>query len=135
MNHHAKRYMRDLESLGFERDHTYEGRHGVAYRHPNDPTQVLKVFDAMTDNSITAGLRKANKIADTGWSGPRQPQTIKERATITRRRQTAQQKKIEAERAERAKKAEAEHEARQREARERAAYRDISSLMQPGYGR
>lgn len=135
MNHHAKRYMRDLESLGFERDHEYEGRHGVAYRHPNDPTQVLKVFDAMTDNSITAGLRKANKIAETGWAGPRQPQTIRERATITRRKESVKRRKEREAVEARAKKAEAEYEARQRAERAEAQRREMSGLMRPGYGR
>ena len=66
MNNHAKRCMKTLEALGFQRDHEAKTK-GRAYRHPNQPDQVLKVFDAMTDTTITAVIRKANKIADTGW--------------------------------------------------------------------
>ena len=134
MNNHARRLMRDLEALGFNRDYEAKTR-GFAYRHPNQPDQVIKVFDAMTDNTITAALRKANKIADTGWSGPRQQQTIKERAAITLRRES---RKREAERAaveERARKAEAEHEARERIRRDEKRRREIAELMRPGNGR
>lgn len=133
-NHHARRLMRDLQALGFERDYEAKTR-GFAFRHPNQPDQVIKVFDAMTDNTITAALRLANKIADTGWSGPRQPQSIKERATITRRRESKRRESERAAVAARAAKAEAEHEARERERREDQERRYIADLMRPGNGR
>lgn len=134
MNNHAKRCMKTLEALGFQRDYDAKTR-GIAYRHPNQPDQVLKVFDAMTDTTITAVIRKANKIAETGWSGPRQPETVKERARITRQKQkTARQRDDEARR-ERAVAAEREHLRRDLLAQEERARREFESLMQPGRGR
>lgn len=119
-NHHARRLARDLEALGFQRDYEAKTK-GMAYRHPNQPDEVIKVFDAMTDNTITAALRMANKIADTGWSGPRMPQTIKERAAITRRKQKTQRQREDQARAERAAKAEVEYRQRRTPAQ---AFRD-----------
>lgn len=133
-NHHARRLMRDLEALGFERDYEAQTK-GFAYRHANQPDQVIKVFDAMTDTTITAALRKANKIADTGWSGPRMPQTIKERATITRRSKKSQREKEDRARRERADAAEREYEARQAAARSARREREIADLMRHGFGR
>lgn len=134
MNNHARRLMRDLEALGFERDWDARTR-GFAFRHPNQPDQVIKVFDAMTDNTITAALRKANKIADTGWSGPRMPQTIKERAKITRQRTKNQRQREDAARRERAEKAEREAQARDAILARERRDREIAALMRPGFGR
>jgi uncharacterized protein YaiL (DUF2058 family) len=134
MNNHARRLMRDLEALGFERDWEAQTR-GFAFRHPNQPDQVIKVFDAMTDNTITAALRKANKIADTGWSGPRAPQTIKERAKITRQRTKSQRQREDDARRERAEKAEREAQARDAILARQRRDREIAELMRPGYGR
>lgn len=135
MNNHAKRLVRELETLGFRRDYDDPSKNGRVYRHPNDPSQVIKVFDAMSDNSITAATRKANKIAETGWSGPRMPSSIKERARVRRSGERAEREREARAREERAERAEREHEARL--AVERAAQREaeIASLMQPGHGR
>lgn len=135
MNHHAKRLVKDLESLGFHRDHDDPSRNGRVYRHPNDPTQAIKVFDAMSDNSITAATRKANKIADTGWSGPTMPSTIKERARISKSKQRRERERDALARRAHAEKAEAEHQARLAAALDDQRRREISSLMQPGRGR
>lgn len=135
MNKHAKRLRQELETLGFQRDHDHPSKKARVYRHPNQPDQVIKVFDAMNDNSITAASRKANKIADTGWSGPRQPATIKERARVTRRRRTAYERKEQAERDARAAAAEREYERQQRARRAALRQREIRDLMQPGFGR
>ncbi len=134
MNHHAKRYMRDLECLGFVRDYDAQTK-GIAYRHPNDPEQILKVFDAMTDNSITSGIRKANKIADTGWSGPAKPASIKERANVTRRKDTQAQKREAEAVQQRADAKEREIEQQDRLTSRDREMRNIGSLMQPGHGR
>ncbi|MGI8682034.1 MAG: hypothetical protein ACR2JO_07880 [Mycobacteriales bacterium] len=134
MNNHAKRCIKNLEALGFYRDHDAQTR-GLAYRHPNAPDQVLKVFDQMTDSTITSVIRKANKIADTGWSGPRQPETVKERARVTHSKNKSQwQREDEARRA-RAEVAERAHEDRSRTEVETEHRREVEDLMQPGYGR
>lgn len=134
MNNHAKRCMKTLEALGFQRDHEAKTK-GRAYRHPNQPDQLLKVFDAMTDTTITAVIRKANKIADTGWSGPRQPETIKERARITHAKHKNQRQRQDDARQDRAAEAEREYESRQREIDATKRRHEIESLMQPGRGR
>lgn len=141
MNQHAKRLVKELETLGFRRDHDAQTR-GIAYRHPNDPARVIKVFDAMSDSSMTAARRMANKIADTGWSGPRMPLSIKERLAAQRSRETRQ----EAARREAEDARAADADARFEQRRERAARarrieaedsrrRQIESLMMPGSGR
>ena len=135
MNHHARRLARDLEALGFNRAPDLDTRTGQAWVHPNAPDEVLKVSDHMSDNGITAVTRKANRIADTGWAGPRNPATIRERATIRRRRETAHEAKVRAEREQRAAEAEAKHQAAQAARDSARRDREIRQLMQPGYGR
>lgn len=134
MNNHAKRLVKELETLGFRRDYDAKTR-GRAYRHPNQPDQIIKVFDAMSDTSITAAKRMANKIADTGWSGPRMPATIKERATIRRRKERAEQERQKAAVEARAAEAERIAEVEARVRREDARRHEIESLMMPGRGR
>ena len=136
MNNHAKRLCKTLESIDFRRDYDAEKKTNArrVYRHANDMTQAVKVFDSMNDNSITMATRLANKIADTGWSGPRQPQTIRERANIIRRKgKTERQRETEA-RQERAVLAESEYESRQQAIAAERSYREIADLMQQGFG-
>lgn len=135
MNNHAKRLKRELETLGFRRDFDDPSRNGHVYRHPNDTTQAIKVFPKMTDTSITAAIRKANKIADTGWSGPRMPATIKERARVTKSRERQARDREQQAREQRAAAAEREHDAQVAAARSVSREQEIASLMQPGYGR
>lgn len=137
MNNHAKRLCKDVESLDFWRDYDAEEKTKArrVYRHSNDPSQAIKVFDQMSDNSITAAVRKANKIAETGWSGPRQPQTIKERATMHRRKERTKRQRDDEARRERAEKAEAEFQVRQKVSQRLKQRREIEDLMRPGYGR
>lgn len=134
MNNHAKRLMKELETLGFRRDYDAQTR-GIAYRHANDSTQVIKVFDAMSDSSMTAARRMANKIADTGWAGPRMPSTIKERAATDRRKRAAQQEMVKTAVADRAAEADAKHEAQQSIRRNEARLRELRALMMPGGAR
>lgn len=137
MNHHAKRLCKDLEALDFRRDYDAEEKSNArrVYRHANDPSVVIKVHDRMSDNTITAALRKANKVADTGWSGPRQPATVRERASVQRRTARSQRERDEQARAERAAAAEREYEDRQAAIRREQARAEIAALMQPGGGR
>ena len=137
MNHHAKRLCKDLEALGFRRDYDAEEKTSArrVYVHSNDPDAALKVHDCMSDNTITAALRKANKIADTGWSGPRQPATIRERATVQRRQARTHRERDDRARADRAAAAEREYEDRQAAIRREQALHEIEALMQPGGGR
>lgn len=131
MNNRSRRLCRDLEALGFVRDYDALTK-GIAYRHPNQPNELVKVFDAMTDSGRTSVLRKANKIADTGWAGPREPQTIKERAEVTRRKEKTQRQREDEARQARAEAAEHEYAARERLLRAERRRRDIESLMRPG---
>lgn len=137
MNNHAKRLCTALETIDFRRDYEAEKKTNArrVYRHANDMAQAVKVFDCMNDSSITMALRLANKIADTGWSGPRQPATIKERATVTRRKMSTQLKREQAAIEQRARDAEAKHEAQERERIADQRRREFGSLMQPGRGR
>ena len=136
MNNHAKRLCKTLESIDFRRDYDAEKKTNArrVYRHANDMAQAIKVFDSMNDNSITMATRLANKIADTGWSGPRQPQTIRERANIIRRKgKTTRQRETEA-RQERADRADAEYESQQQTVAVDRHYREITDLMKQGFG-
>lgn len=108
MNNRSRRLCRDLEALGFYRDETHANG-AVIYRHANDPEDFVKVQPGMSDNGRTAALRLANKIADTGWSGPNMSPTIKERATITRRKSKVEREREAAARRERAEAAEELH--------------------------
>jgi hypothetical protein len=126
--------MKDLEALGFRRDYDSQ-MSGYVYRHANSPGDYVKLQPQMNDSGITWAMRRANKIADTGSQGPRKPQTIKERAQITRRRQNAQQRREREARDQRAAKAEREHESRRAAVHEERRRSEIEDLMQPGNGR
>ena len=130
MNNHSKRLMKDLEALGFVRDDEARTK-GIAYRHPNQPTEIVKVFDAMSDGGRTAALRMANKIADTGWSGPRMPTAVKERAAISRRKAKTQRQRDDEARRARAEQKEREVAAHELLVSHIRQSREIESLMQP----
>lgn len=135
MNHHARRLARDLEALGFNRAPDRDTRTGRAWTHPKAPDDVIKVTDHMTDNAITFIRKKAERISDASTAGTRAPLTIKERAIIRRRRETAHEARVRAEREARAAEAEARHQANEA-ARQRALRdREIRDLMMPGHGR
>ena len=132
MNGHAKRAIKMLEALDFRIDDERSIKGERYYWHPNQPDQRLKVYAGLSEAASKAIQQKANKIADTGWSGPAIPTSVKERARIkkqdTKRREAA-------EREARRKRAEAAEERYQRNQRLRAAddrMREIQSLMQPG---
>ncbi|MGZ4516403.1 MAG: hypothetical protein ACXVXN_00550 [Mycobacteriaceae bacterium] len=137
MNNHAKRLCTHLETLDFWRDYDAEKKTNArrVYRHSNDSGQAIKVFDCMTDNTITIARRLAEKIVGVARSGDAAPLSIKERATVTRRKSQADKRREEAARAERAKAAEAEFEKRQRIVAAEQSRRSIESLMRPGFGR
>lgn len=136
MNNHAKRLCTHLEALDFRRDYEAEERTSArrVYRHANHPEQAIKVFDVMSDNTITSQRKLADKIVGLGSSGPAAP-TIKERARIHRRKQTLQDQRDELARRERAAKAEAEHAKRVAASRADAKRRELQDLMRPGFGR
>lgn len=94
MNNHAKRLCTHLEALDFRRDYDAEDKTTArrVYRHANDPEQAIKVFDHMSDNTITSQRKLADKIVGLGTSGPDAP-TIKERARIHRRQQQTQRQR------------------------------------------
>lgn len=133
MNNRVKRAMKDVEGLGFVRDYDSKMA-GIVYRHGNAPEDFIKFQEAMSDSGVTFVLNKARKIAGAGSSGAR-PQTLKERATITRRKQKTQRERDEEARRARAEQAEAEYEKRQAEKAAERERRAISDLMRPGYGR
>lgn len=136
MNNHAKRLCTHLETLDFRRDYKAEetSKARRIYRHANNPEQAIKVHDQMSDGTITAARRLADKIVGLGSSGPSAP-TIKERARIARRKQTQQQKRDDEARRARAEAAEVEHAKRVAAARADAHRREMSALMMPGNGR
>lgn len=134
MNHRSKRLMRDLEAIGFQRDHDAKCS-GIAYRHPNEPETIVKVHETMSDCGRTAVWRLAEKIADAARSGSPVPQSIKERAQITRQKDKSQRQREDEARRARAEAAEREREKQDRlEAADRHR-REVESLMQPGRGR
>lgn len=136
MNNHAKRLCKHLESLDFRRDYDAEEKTSArrVYRHANEPETAIKVFDSMSDTTITTQVKHANKIVGLASSGPDMP-TVKERVKATRRKQKTQQQRNQAARDERARKAEAEYEVRRKVAEELRKRREISQLMRNGYGR
>lgn len=136
MNNHAKRLCTHLESLDFRRDYDAEEKTKArrVYRHANDSAQAIKVFDCMNDSTITIATRLANKIVGLGSTGPDLP-SLKERAKITRRKQSQQQKREAEQRAVRAAEAEAKHEAQERARQAAKRRREIEDLMRPGFGR
>lgn len=141
MNNRIRRAQKDLEALGFYRDYDTPSS-GMVYRHPNQPGEHVKLHPMMSDSGVTAVMRLANKIADTGWSGPRQPQRIKERAQILRHTAATMRAAEDAERQKRAEAAEAGWAARVAREQEvtriladRRHDREIRTLMQPGFGR
>lgn len=133
MNNRVKRAMRDVEGLGFRRDHDSKMA-GIVYRHANDPDDFIKFHEAMSDSGVTFVLNKARKIAGAGSSGAR-PQTIKERAKITRERDRTERERLNEERRRRAEQLERDREDKARRSREQRHLREIEDLMRPGYGR
>lgn len=136
-NNRVKRFMRDLEGLGFVPDHeassARKGRH--VYRHPNDREQALRVSEQMSDSGITMVRRKAEQIAGLSTSGDTTPSSIKERARIKKRSEKERRDAETQARNERAARAEAVY--REREAIElsKRREREMRDLMNPGYGR
>lgn len=137
MNNRIKRLRRDLEGLGFEYDHdaSSERRGVAAYRHANDPDQVLRISQHMSDSGCTAVWKKAQQIAGLSTSGSTSPASIKERARITREQEKAE--RVKAAVAANMRAAEAERRRRAQDNAERAERnrRSIEDLMQPGYGK
>ena len=137
MNNRIKRLLRDLEGIGFEYDHdaSSQRRQVNAYRHANDPEQILRVSEHMSDSGCTAVWKKAQQIAGLSTSGSTSPASIKERARIRRAAERAEHEKQLRAREERA--AEKERETHSRSGAVNADRRrgEIEDLMQPGYGR
>lgn len=136
MNNHAKRLCKHLESLDFRRDYAAEEKTKArrVYRHANEPETAIKVFDSMSDTTITTQVKHANKIVGLASSGPNMP-TVKDRVKADRRKKKTQQQRDEEARRARAEKAEREYEIRQKVASELRKRREITNLMQPGSGR
>lgn len=132
MNGHAKRAIKMLEALDFRVDGERSSKGEKYYWHPNQPDQSVKVYAGLSEAASKAVQQKANKIADTGWSGPAMPSSIKERARV-KKQDEQRQKNAELEaRRERARRAEAEYNRREKVRLADRRVREISSLMQPG---
>lgn len=134
MNNHAKRLVKHLEVLGFRRDYSTLSA-GRVYRHPNAPDQVIKVFDHMVDNTITAARKRADKIAEASSVGAPDAMSVKERARVSRDKRKERRTAEMVAAAARATAAERRYEAEQALAQAEADRRDIEDLMQPGGGR
>lgn len=116
-NKRIRRLEEHLEACGFRRDHEAQVAYdGKAWVHPNKPNDVIKTFPKMSDNSITALTKRAQKVADLSTSGDDAPLSIRERAQITRRKERTRRQREDEARRERA-------EAKEREIAERAALR------------
>ena len=135
MNNHAKRLCTHLETLDFRRDYDAEEKTKArrVYRHANEPETQVKVFDCMSDFTITSATKLANKIAGLGSNGPDAP-SMKEREKARRRKQKTQRQREDEARAERGAVAEAMYEARERERLAVKRRREIEDLMRPGRG-
>lgn len=84
MKGHVKRAIELLESVGFTLDEDASHYGNRVYRHPNSPDEPLKIFSGASEPACISVMRKAQRIADTGWSGPAMPRTIGERTKIKR---------------------------------------------------
>lgn len=135
MNGHAKRAIKMLEALDFRVDTERSSKGEKYYWHPNDPSQRVKVFAGFSEAASKAVQAKANKVADTGWSGPAMPKSIKDTARIKRSDAKRKREASMAATAARADKAEAKHAERDRIISALADMREIESLMRPGTGR
>lgn len=132
MKGHVKRAIELLESVGFELDTDASHFGNRVYRHANSPDEPLKIFSGASEPACITVMHKAQRIADTGWSGPAMPRTIGER----NREQKAQKKRRVQreirEHAERGAKAEEHYQSWQAiEAADRHR-REIERLMMPG---
>lgn len=135
MNQHARSFQRELETLGFVWQREAKAAYGTrVYVHANDPSRIIKVADAMNDNSVTVGRKLALAIVGLGSNGP-QAQTLKDRARVSRQ-------KAKSEREQQRDAARLRAEAKDREladeltliieGRHQSYY---EGLMRPGYGR
>lgn len=142
MNGHAKRTIQTLEALGFERDDDASSRGVNAYRHPNDPDAVLKVFSGLSEIAAKKLRNRADRILGMATAGERIPASIGENARIRR----AEERAAASAKATRETKAREEYQraadqrAEEREKRRRMARRDaeqraMRDLMGHGYGR
>lgn len=140
-NGHAKRTIQTLEALGFERDDDASSRGVNAYRHPNTPDAVLKVFSGLSEIAAKKLRNRADQILGMASAGERIPASIGENARIRR----AEERAAASAKATRDTKAREEY---QRAADQRAEERDacrrlerldagqraIRDLMRPGHG-
>lgn len=79
MKGHVRRAIQVAETLDFRIDED-ASHHGTrVYWHPNAPEERIKLFSGASEPACIAFIRKANQIAETGWSGPTMPRTIAER--------------------------------------------------------
>ena len=135
MNGHAKRAIKMLEALDFRLDNERSRKGEYYYWHPNQPEQRVKVFAGLTEGASKAIQRKANTIAETGWTGPKTPTSIRARARITRVMAKRERDSDKRARNKREAQAEAEHQQREQLIEATSHQREIEELMQPGYGR
>lgn len=135
MNNRIKRLRRDIEGLGFtyDDDASSQRRQMHAYRHANDPDQILRVSEHMSDSGCTAVWKKAQQIAGLSTTGT-SASSIKERARI--KREAEKRQREEQARARDARAAAAERRGRSWDQVEQAerARQSIESLMQNNYG-
>lgn len=89
MNGHAKRTIQTLEALGFERDDDASSRGVNAYRHPNDPDAILKVFSGLSEIAAKKLRNRADQILGMATAGERIPASIGENARIRRAEERA----------------------------------------------
>jgi alkanesulfonate monooxygenase SsuD/methylene tetrahydromethanopterin reductase-like flavin-dependent oxidoreductase (luciferase family) len=86
MKNSVKRLLDTLEALDFRAEPHPIKPNTTIHTHAADPDQHIKVWAGMSDAAAACALKLANRIADTGHSGPTIPANIGERMKVTRRR-------------------------------------------------
>lgn len=132
MKGHIKRVLDTMNALDFRRDDDLSRPGKMVYWHPNSPEERINVFPGASETACIAIIRKAQTIADTGWSGPAMPRSIGERNAV-RRNETrrAREREITAH-AERGAKAEKHYQECRAIEREDQHLREMRQLMMPG---
>lgn len=133
MKGHVKRAIEVVEACGFELDEQ-ASHHGTrVYRHPNAPEEPpIKIFSGASEAACITHIRRAQRIAETGWSGPKMPTTIGERYKQQRAEKQLKRDREFAEYKARAEKAEAHYQNWRAEEAADNHRREIERLMMPG---
>ncbi|EOM78053.1 hypothetical protein DW322_11210 [Rhodococcus rhodnii] len=127
-----KRVIDTLNALDFRRDDDASRPGKTVYWHPNSPDERLNIFHGATEPACISLICKAQKIADTGWTGPAMPRTIGERNAIRRNEQRRHRERDITAHAERGARAERRYQSWRAIETEERRQRELRQLMMPG---